>query len=466
MTTHLLDLLGHPNELSATASFPLELPRGKVGHRHWSATAIYDSTVARMEFSFAKGPTQHQIDIRGSHGRALVDLEDNYYLLERSSRYAIDLDRYQRVRKNSKNLLGQARKNLARYFGSKAGLSKEGNSYGASILRAVEAYYEGLGNQLDSRLTGKMGGDAIGLCERIITAAKLPEKVTVSQPSAQLVGMGPNTPEPPGEVENFEEASSSDFDTRSPVLVIGGTGFIGQQLVRTLLDAGHRVRLLARRMANIPDHLLGPNLDVVIGTMTKDEDLDQAMEGVEYVYHLARANVKTWDDYVQEDIEPTTRIAEKCLEHRVKRLIYTGTIDSYYAGNQAGVITEETGLDAKIEGRNYYAQAKAEIEKRLEQMHRDRNLPVVIMRPGIVIGPGGNPFHWGIGMWSGDSFCQTWGSGDNPLPLVLAEDVAEALASAIHTEGIDGESFNLVADPMISAAEYLQHLQSALWREA
>ena len=92
-------------------------------------------------------------------------------------------------------------------------------------------------------------------------------------------------------------------------------------------------------------------------------------------------------------------------------------------------------------------------------LHRERGLPVVIFRPGIVIGRGGSPLHWGIGMWSFDAVCQLWGRGRTPLPLVLVEDVASALVAALNVPGIEGQSFNLVAESELTAREYLAALE-------
>jgi nucleoside-diphosphate-sugar epimerase len=94
-------------------------------------------------------------------------------------------------------------------------------------------------------------------------------------------------------------------------------------------------------------------------------------------------------------------------------------------------------------------------------MQREQGLPLVILRPGVVIGRGGSPFHWGVGMWWSDAVCQVWGSGNNKLPLVLVEDVAKALLSAMEKPQLEGRSFNLVADPCLTAQEYLNELDSA-----
>jgi nucleoside-diphosphate-sugar epimerase len=184
---------------------------------------------------------------------------------------------------------------------------------------------------------------------------------------------------------------------------------------------------------------------------------------VDCVVHLARAHVKTWAEYQKYEIDATRLVAECALQAGVKRFIYAGTIDSYDAGKRGSTITEATPLDPRIEHRNLYARAKAYSEAALLEMHRERKLPLVIVRPGIVIGRGGSPFHWGVGMWWHDAVCQIWGQGNNKLPLVLVEDVARGLIAAMDTPAIEGRDFNLVADQFLStqglsAQKYLDEL--------
>ena len=197
----------------------------------------------------------------------------------------------------------------------------------------------------------------------------------------------------------------------------------------------------------------------MVGDLSKDADIVAALAGVRYVYHLARPTVKTWEEFTQHEIEATRRVAQACLAAKVKRLIYTGTIDSYYAGAIGNIITEETPLDPHMRWRNYYARSEARSEQLLMSLYSEHGLPVVIFRPGIVIGRSGSPYHWGIGMWSWNAVCQVWGQGHTSLPFVLVEDVARALVTALDAEGIEGESFNLVADTQLSGLEYLQALE-------
>ena len=180
------------------------------------------------------------------------------------------------------------------------------------------------------------------------------------------------------------------------------------------------------------------------------------------VYHLARPNVKTWEEWAEHETETTRRIALACLTAKVDRFIYTGTIDSYYAGAGAGTITEETPLDPHIGWRNYYARAKALSEQLLMDLHRERGLPVVIFRPGIVIGRGSSPLHWGIGMWSFDAVCQLWGQGQYAFAVSSGRGCRPALVAALTVPAIEGESFNLVAESDLTARDYLDALEQCM----
>ena len=193
--------------------------------------------------------------------------------------------------------------------------------------------------------------------------------------------------------------------------------------------------------------------------MSSEEDLRAAMSGVKHVYHLARAPANSWDEWERMDIQPTKRIAELCLELGIQRLVYTSTVHCYFTGNPDEVITRDTPLDPKMGQRNYYSRAKAKCEAMLLQMKRDRNLPVVITRPGVVVGQGGSPFHWGIGYWSYDRVCQFWGLGLNTVPVVLVEDVAAGLILAMETPEVEGQSFNFIGDIVLTGREYVAELE-------
>ena len=95
-------------------------------------------------------------------------------------------------------------------------------------------------------------------------------------------------------------------------------------------------------------------------------------------------------------------------------------------------------------------------------MHRGQGLPLVIMRPGIVIGVGAPPWHPGVGRFLGETRIEYWGEGRYFLPLVLVDDAAEALVRAMEVPRIEGRSFLVTGPPMLTARDYVSALSSRM----
>jgi nucleoside-diphosphate-sugar epimerase/predicted dehydrogenase len=433
----LIDMVGVPDAVEVTADRDLVLPGGARVYRRWRIHARAGRTAADVNIEIGPGFPQRTVAAHGLLGAALADLDANTCTIDRQTPASLDFDRHKRSRALASQIRRQARTTLADYILSKAQLRKRGSPYQASFLDSIATFYAGLRSRgsLDSRLSGDLGRQVIETCERVIRKAKL--KGAVDRPRVDPgAGLNPN------------------------ILVIGGSGFIGRALIKQLLDEGHAVRAAARGSSPALQELGSDRLEIIRADIRSEADLARMLEGIDTVVHLATTpDAKTWDAYLEREVEPARALARACLEHGVRRLIYTGTIDSFYAGGRAGTITEATPLDPKIKRRNYYARAKAAVEDLLLKMHRDEGLPVVIVRPGIVIGRGGNPFHWGVGKWSSQGVVETWGDGRNKLPLVLVDDVAAGLVRAMEVPGIEGRAFNLVDAPMLSARDYIAGLE-------
>jgi predicted dehydrogenase/nucleoside-diphosphate-sugar epimerase len=434
----LIDLLGCPSDIKVNTNDPVTLPSGRSFRRHWQINAVCNHTAAELRFSFVPGFSEYSVHVRGALGTASVDFELNTYTLRRHYPLSEDFDRYAITLEQARSQRSQARRTLRDYVASKFHMRAWGNPYQASIVRGLRTFYAQRTGQLDQRICGRTGAEITRVCEEIGGVVnRSPQRV--ASPSSFTHPAAVVTPVP-------------------RILVLGGSGFIGQALLRKLNHLDRSIRVLLRSPSKLPAELKSAQIEVQRGDLANDADLLSSMAGIDYVYHLARSDGKTWTDWQRDEVEVTRRIAQAALTAGVKRLIYTGTIDSYYTGKRAGTITNDTPLDAQIARRNYYARAKAASEAILLQMHQQQGLPVVILRPGIVIGRGGSPFHWGVGMWWYGSVCQLWGNGRNKLPLVLVADVADALVAALESPGIEGRTFNLVGDFCLSARDYLAEL--------
>ena len=407
---HMIDLTGGLEITGVHVANPIDLPSGKRFYRRWRIEAGPAVPGVTLNFSFAAGFSEHSVHVRGSVGSATADFERNTYILRRHTRFGLDYDCYRMTLAEAKELSRQARHTFGQVILSKFRPSG-GNPYGQSIARAIQSFYSSLTATTDTRLTPELGREVVRTCieigQRAINGLADSSSNGISSTGIAAVNEARRrSPEPP------------------EILVLGATGFIGQELARQLIALGHPIRVLVRNPSRLPADLAAGPVEVVAGNLENSADLNRALAGITFVYHLAKPQAKYWEEYAKHEIEATRKVAEACLDGRIKRLIYTGTIDSYYAGGKATTITEETPLDPQISRRNYYARSKALSEQLLRTLHSEKGLPVVIVRPGIVIGRGGSPFHWGVGMWSWNAVCQIWGRGRNPLPFVLVEDVA------------------------------------------
>lgn len=432
----MIDLIGVPDEVGVDADREIELPGGAHAYRRWRIQARAGRTTAQVNIDFGPGFAQRSIAARGLLGAACADLDANICTIDRRLPAGPDFERYKRSLSQATQIRDQTRGTLADYILTKAKIRKRGNPYQSSFQDSIASFYQGLRAPagLDSRISGELGREVVETCETIIAKAEL--KGRVYRPVvAPATGLKPS------------------------VLVLGGTGFIGRALIRQLLDQGHSVRAAARGSSQALEQLGSDRLEIVRADMRSPTDLSRILDGIDQVFHLATSDAKTWDQFIEREVEPARVLARACLERGVKRLIYTGTIDSYYAGRRAGTITEQTPLDPKIKRRNNYARAKAAIEDLLLKMHREEGLPLVIARPGIVIGRGGNPFHWGVGKWTSEGVVETWGDGKNKLPLVLVDDVAAGLVKTLDAPGIEGRSYNFVDQPLLSARDYIAGME-------
>jgi nucleoside-diphosphate-sugar epimerase len=157
-------------------------------------------------------------------------------------------------------------------------------------------------------------------------------------------------------------------------------------------------------------------------------------------------------------------VARICQEAGVRRLVHVGSIAGLYLGPQSAPVTGATPPDPADHLRADYSRAKALSDRMLLALHASAGLPVVILRPGIVVGAGGPPFHSGIGFYNTEQHCIGWGDGRTPLPFVLVDDTADAIALACFAPGIEGRCYNLVGDVRLTGAAYIEALGQALGR--
>jgi uncharacterized protein YbjT (DUF2867 family) len=141
------------------------------------------------------------------------------------------------------------------------------------------------------------------------------------------------------------------------ILVTGGTGFIGQALVKQLTEAGYPVRLLIRPSLKSPNIPTGVAVDVTVSSLNDERGLRAAMVGVNTVFHLAGGEWKgAYANLLEIDIRGTQAVVQAASMAGVQRFYYVSHLGadrgSAYPVFKAKAIAEEhirrSGLDYTI----------------------------------------------------------------------------------------------------------------------
>lgn len=242
------------------------------------------------------------------------------------------------------------------------------------------------------------------------------------------------------------------------VLVTGGTGFLGQAVVRRLLAVGERVRVLVRPSRATPSLALG-GAEPAWGDLGAPLSLMQALDGMEAVCHCAAHMTvgDAWSTFEAVTVRGTERLLQAASHHQVKRFLHISSLGVY--GDGQDTVTEESPFDASPSARGHYTRSKIEAERLVWAYAREHGLPTTVIRPGPLYGPGRPPFVARICVPVGSKFQIVIARSEQYLPLTYVENVAEAICLALEREQAIGRDYNIVDGEALQQGAYLDLLR-------
>lgn len=216
----------------------------------------------------------------------------------------------------------------------------------------------------------------------------------------------------------------------APVLVVGGTGMLGRQVVDELLARGKPVRALVRPASDATS-LQGAGVRLARGDMLDPDSLLRAMDGADAVISTAAGYTRhSKGDTSEIDTRGNRNLAEAASRAGIRRFVLTSILT----------------CDQTPQVPHFWHKKLA--EDRLAEL----GVPFVALRPGafldMITRVGGDPVAKRRLMW--------FGSPTIPLTFVLTQDLAGYLAAAVDAPGVEGQRIDIGWDRPVSMREIAQ----------
>ncbi len=257
-------------------------------------------------------------------------------------------------------------------------------------------------------------------------------------------------------------------------LVTGGAGFIGSHMVDALLKAGHRVRVVDNFATGKRENLahVAQQIDLHEISITEPEPLAAAMQGVDYVFHLAALGSvpRSVDNPLETHETNATGTLNVLLAARgagVKRVVFAGSSSAY------GDIDSEFKAEAMTpRPLSPYAVTKLSGEQYCQVFTHVYGLETVVVRYFNVFGPRQDP----LSMYAAvipkfitamldDSPPTIEGDGLQSRDFTYIDNVVHGNLLACHTDGVAGETFNIACGDRINLLDMITLLNQLMGKQ-
>jgi len=145
----------------------------------------------------------------------------------------------------------------------------------------------------------------------------------------------------------------STLRTNTPLLVTGATGYLASHIIKLLLQQGYKVRGTVRSLANkdkyqflydlIPEKK--QNLELAEADLTDKASWGKAVEGIEYIFHVASPIPpyipKDEMEIIRPAIDGTLNVLEAAVQKGAKKVVVTSSCLAIFVGNAGRVLTED-----------------------------------------------------------------------------------------------------------------------------
>ena len=197
-------------------------------------------------------------------------------------------------------------------------------------------------------------------------------------------------------------------------------------------------------------------LEYCIGDLKYREDAAQAVDGVQLIFHLVAGKKGTAADLFVNSVVASRNLLEAVGNCNPMRIVLVGSFGVYgVAGLGRGArVDEHAALESHPEWRDHYSYSKLRQEQLFWEYQQRNGFELVVLRPGVIYGPGGSHFSNRVGLTIGDGLLHF--GANNLLPLSYVENCAEAVVVAGLHPGAAGQVYNVHDDDLPTCRQYLR----------
>lgn len=237
----------------------------------------------------------------------------------------------------------------------------------------------------------------------------------------------------------------------------GATGYTGGRLLASLLADGYEVAALARA-GSVRDPLRQSGARLVEGDLASREALGRLVEGADAVIHVAAVYRTAGhpDAYYHDvNVGGTERLLEAAAAAGVRRFVHTSTV-----GVLGHVARPPGDEESPLAPTDVYQRTKAEAETLALRFHRDRGLPVAVVRPAAIYGPGETRLLKLFRAIARGRYAVV-GSGKPGYHLVYIDDLVAGYRLALEHPKAPGEAFIVAGPRAVSQSELAAQIARA-----
>jgi len=246
------------------------------------------------------------------------------------------------------------------------------------------------------------------------------------------------------------------------ILVTGAGGFLGKSIVERLLAHGqNEVRCMlrdtskARGLEEIAKRYPEAKLEFITVNLRNPAEIVPAVAGCDMVIHAAAALKGSPAEMFMDSAVASRNLLEVIVnELRPMRVVLVSSFGVMGVPElpRSAMVDESTPMERHPELRDVYSHSKLRQEQLFWEYREKYGFDLVVLRPGVIYGPGGGHFSNRVGLSLFGRFLHLGGS--NLLPLTYVDNCAEAIVVAA-LSGANGQVYNVVDDDLVTSRQYL-----------